>query len=164
MAVMRYFFAVFLFCSLQAHAQLPLPCLDTLRVNPYFSCYIDYDPVCGCDSTTYRNFCFAYSKAGINHYRMGICQNELFHIDLVPNPVHIYPAQFSMAVRVPLPCYVYITDVFGAVVYNRSFYTGYADQIIRFEIDMNSFRDGVYALIALVEGEKKFVKFTKVRY
>lgn len=153
-----------LISAAMAFSQVQPPCVDTLRVNPYFSCYIEYNPVCGCDSATHRNYCFAYSKAGVNYWRMGICNSQVFDIDLVPVPVSYEPLIFSAAFRVPSSCYVFINDVFGSVVYTGSFYTTYNDEIKTFEIPTADFRNGVYSLFAVVNGEFKYKRFLKVRY
>ena len=145
-------------------AQVQPPCVDTLRINPYHTCYIEYNPVCGCDSITHRNYCFAQSKAGVNYWRMGICNNQIFDIDIVPIPVQLEPFIFSAAFRIPSSCYIFITDVFGSVVYNTNIYTTYNDEIKSFEIETGNFLNGVYSLFAVVNGEKKFKKFIKVRY
>lgn len=156
---------LFLLAAAQiVYPQVQPPCVDSLRVNPYFSCYIEYDPVCGCDSNIYRNFCFAYSKAGVNYYRSGICNSQNFDIDIVPVPVQLEPFIFSGAFRVPSSCYVYITDVFGKVVFNTTFYTTTNDEIKTFEIDTGDFLNGVYVLVAVVNGEFKYKEFNKIRY
>jgi hypothetical protein len=163
---MKRFFlsAIISFIIFPLNAQVNLPCVDSTRLNPYFTCYLEYDPVCGCDSNSYRNYCWASNKSGINYYHPGLCARDFFGIDLVPNPVQHEPAQFSMAVRKPSPCYIYITDLFGGIVYDRHFFSDYDDEVVRFEIDMNDFRNGVYALIAVVHDEKKYIKFVKVKY
>ncbi|MBK5285022.1 MAG: hypothetical protein JJE25_06435 [Bacteroidia bacterium] len=158
-------FAITIFSVSDLYAQLIPPCIDSLLrpANPYFVCYDSYNPVCGCDSITYRNDCFAYSKAGLNYRRPGICNNQLFGIDLVPNPVQIEPAIFSIAIRAPSTALIYITDIFGATIFSRNIYTYYSDEIKSFEIDMNNYRNGVYALIVVVQGDKKFIKFVKTK-
>jgi hypothetical protein len=153
-----------LISAVTAFAQIPPPCVDSLRVNPYHTCYLSYDPVCGCDSNTHRNYCFAYSKMGVNYWRTGICGSENFDIDIVPVPVQLEPLTFSAAFRKPSNCLVYIIDVFCHEVFRHTFYTSYNDEIVNFEIQTNGFQDGVYTLIAVVNGEFKYEKILKVKY
>ena len=45
-----------------------------------------YDPVCGCDTVTYRHPCDASQIHNVQFYTDGICFNQLFSMDIYPSP------------------------------------------------------------------------------
>ena len=47
-------------------------CIDTSKIDPYGVCTMDWDPVCGCDETTYSNSCAA-ERSGVITYEKGAC-------------------------------------------------------------------------------------------
>lgn len=57
-------------------------CKDSgYQINfPYF-CSDYISPVCGCDSITYKNFCYA-RKAGVKQYSFGICPNDTQYVKI----------------------------------------------------------------------------------
>jgi PKD domain/Secretion system C-terminal sorting domain len=67
------------------------PCIDHSLVDSSRYCP-DVNPVCGCDSVTYRNACAARYYSGITSYHAGPClsgidfRNEHFNMLVFPNP------------------------------------------------------------------------------
>jgi uncharacterized repeat protein (TIGR01451 family) len=58
-------------------------CIDSGFVNNVYNinCGDFISPVCGCDSVTYKNPCYA-SKKGVKIYREGTCVNDLLYINI----------------------------------------------------------------------------------
>jgi uncharacterized repeat protein (TIGR01451 family) len=58
------------------------PCKDSGYTVYYnYSCPSFINPVCGCDSITYRNYCVA-SRAGVKQYTLGPCKNDTTYVKL----------------------------------------------------------------------------------
>lgn len=53
-------------------------CFDSTHYNPGMACIEIYDPVCGCDSQTYTNWCYAYNN-GLTSWTQGACSNQYYY-------------------------------------------------------------------------------------
>ena len=129
-------------------------CYDSLLVSPGAYCIPDYDPVCACNDTTYRNFCYA-RNAGFQQYVTGICEAMDFNIRV--NPVY-YSLELDIILREEGAVNLYIMDWFGKVHYQNFF-----NNITRRNlfIDVTNFNQGIYIIVVSNnEGNvvKKFVK------
>lgn len=69
---------------------LNLGCVDSTLMDPSICCIDTYDPVCGCDSITYQNWCMATFYYGIGSYYQGACVTNSL-ITGLSNPLKIYP-------------------------------------------------------------------------
>ena len=49
-------------------------CIDSSLIDSSAMCFTVYEPVCGCNGTTYSNSCSA-NKNGITYYEDGECCN-----------------------------------------------------------------------------------------
>ena len=58
------------------------PCKDSGFTTYYnYNCGSYVSPVCGCDSITYQNYCYAY-KAGVKQYSYGPCANDTNYVKI----------------------------------------------------------------------------------
>jgi type IX secretion system substrate protein/Kazal-type serine protease inhibitor-like protein len=125
-------------------------CIDTLSINPYIVCPPEYNPVCGCNDTTYRNVCFA-AKYGVIRYDGGIC--EPLALDFYPNPV-MYQLKISVWLKDYGDANLYIYDQFGKLEYHQFIY-----DFLKFNLllDMENWKAGLH-IIVLQSGENYIIK------
>jgi uncharacterized repeat protein (TIGR01451 family) len=64
------------------HITSPNLCKDSgFTTYANYNCGTYTSPVCGCDSATYQNYCFAY-KAGVKQYASGPCPNDTTYVKI----------------------------------------------------------------------------------
>ncbi|MFM6934988.1 MAG: T9SS type A sorting domain-containing protein [Flavobacteriales bacterium] len=69
-----------------------LTCVDSSLIDSNICCLDVYDPVCGCDSVTYSNSCWAMFQGGVLTYTSGTCESAgiypkwMTQISVQPNP------------------------------------------------------------------------------
>ncbi len=188
--LIHYFYGR-MFKNLLVFTLLALPCWsfaqckDTTLADPYHYCGQPFQPVCGCDNITYRNACAAqyigglYNNGFYSNWNPGICPNENFDFDFVPNPISSYSSGssdshlhiFINEKLLPTSYSVYILDMFNKVkyqwvdiaTYDTNNSLGSYDQgtpVRNLTTDyFAQFENGVYLLIVTVNGEQKSKKF-----
>ena len=58
------------------------PCKDSGYFTSYpYNCGDYVSPVCGCDTVTYKNYCFA-AKEGVKQYTLGPCANDTMYVKI----------------------------------------------------------------------------------
>lgn len=65
-------------------------CIDSSLLDPQICCTSVYEPVCGCDSITYPNFCVATFYYGISSYYLGECVTGKVQ-EKTPEQILVYP-------------------------------------------------------------------------
>ena len=69
-----------------------LTCVDSSLIDSNICCLDVYDPVCGCDSVTYSNSCWAMFHGGVLTYTPGTCESVgifpkwMTNVSIQPNP------------------------------------------------------------------------------
>jgi hypothetical protein len=58
-------------------------CVDSSMIDPTALCITLWDPVCGCDSVTYSNDCFATVWGGVTSWTQGECETVIDDIHSV---------------------------------------------------------------------------------
>lgn len=143
-------------CSLaQAQYTSTAACRDTnqIVVAPGNCSYAMFEPICGCNTKTYKNDCFRQAD-GVLYYTPGPC--EPLALNVVTNPPQNHELYFEVVTRFQNQSLrIYIMDVFGHIYYNK-LYMPYTRQIMN--INLSEMSVGVLLLVAETENFRQILK------
>jgi len=108
-----------------------------------------YNPVCGCDTVTYRHPCDATQIHNVQFYTDGVCFNQLFSMDIYPSPAtQANPIRLAIETQQnkPTAFTVLIFDSWGVLQKQRI-----VGNTTRFDWSFPSsgFKAGVYIAVAV---------------
>ena len=157
---MRPFIAclVCIFCwgsTLKAQPGTTGICRDSTQavVAPGNCSYAMFEPICGCNTVTYKNDCFRQAD-GVLYYTPGPC--EALALNVVTNPPQNNELYFEVVTRFQNQSLrIYIMDVFGHIYYNK-LYMPYTRQIMN--VNLSEMSVGVLLLVAETENFRQILK------
>ncbi len=120
-----------------------------------------YDPVCGCDTVTYRHPCDAVLIHNVQYYQTGICNQFPFALDVFPIPFsQAEPLKLAIQTRANTTSAftIYIWDAYGILQLYRNI-----GQVSRYDwlIESYNFKPGVY-IIAVISSSTGYSERRKV--
>jgi hypothetical protein len=131
-------------------------CYDSTLKNQSTVCPSVYEPLCGCDGITYRNYCEMYYHNGITDYRSGIC--EPLAVEFTPNPV-FNSMHVTLTLKEPADAFMYIFDLYGRNWYFQQFRS--IDKLI-FDIETDKFPMGLYFIHAQTDNFSVIKRFIRI--
>lgn len=152
---MKSIFIILMICL--ACSQAKSQCIDSTMIKPFYQgCdRFDYHPVCAC-GTNYFNACIAVNEFGVTYGSIydGVCGN--FDFSFFPNRfISGTSDKINFFIQFKKQennlGYLYLIDIFGAVVYKRFIQTPFNSD--RFLIDESTaFKSGIYLVMVESEG------------
>ena len=164
---MKKFWLLF-FLPLAANAQTD--CQDPFNPpDSYYQCNNpDYNPVCGCDGTDYRNACAAQHWGGLLYWTDGICGD--FSMDIYPTIVKDEPdglPHLSIFMKYAGTASLTIFNDFGKLMFEKNFQSGLSNDFVPgahpYELkEAQTLPRGIYLVIVTVGGNRKYRKIIRV--
>lgn len=130
-------------------------CRDTTQivVAPGNCSFAMFEPICGCNTITYKNDCFRQAD-GVLYYTPGPC--EPLALNVVTNPPQSNELYFEVITRFQNESLrIYIMDVFGHIYYNQ-LYMPYTRQIMN--VNLSAMSVGVLLLVAETDNFRQILK------
>lgn len=94
-------------------------CINNSIIDSTMACIEIYDPVCGCDSITYSNSCYATYYGGVTSYTPGECSTNNIR-EMANTQVIIYPNPadrfFQVQLEEFIPSILTISDCSGRLI------------------------------------------------